>query len=183
MLLLGENFNVCQRPRSSRLRRDGQLLRGARLGAASSPTVGVVLIDHGSRKAESNEQLHGLVALYKAQTGRSVVHAAHMELASPTLADAFSACVADGADTVVVSPYFLSPGRHWQEDLPSQAAAAAAQHPGVRFLVAAPLGLHPLVTQILESRLTTCLATATTADDALGGCDVCRRAGVRCQLK
>ena len=68
--------------------------------------------------------------------------------AAPSIADAFAACVADGASTVVVSPYFLSPGRHWQEDLPALTAAAAAAHPGVRYMVAAPLGLHPLVSQV-----------------------------------
>ena len=72
--------------------------------------------------------------------------------APPTIADAFDACVADGASTVVVSPYFLSPGRHWQEDIPTLAAAAAARHPGVRYLVAAPLGLHPLVSQARARR-------------------------------
>ena len=79
--------------------------------------------------------------------------------APPTIGEAFDACVADGARTVVVSPYFLSPGRHWQEDLPALAAEAAARHPGVRYLVAAPLGLHPLVSQaraLRSARRTLC---------------------------
>ena len=28
--------------------------------------------------------------------------------------DAFDACVSQGATTVIISPFFLSPGRHWQ---------------------------------------------------------------------
>jgi len=131
--------------------------------------VGVVLVDHGSRKAASNDLLLRLVAAYKAATGRQVVHAAHMELAEPSVDAAFDACVAEGASLVVLSPYFLAPGRHWQEDLPALAAAAAARHPGVRTLVAAPLGEHPLVTTILEDRVAACLAAVE------GGpiCDVC----------
>ena len=100
--------------------------------------------------------------------------------ASPTIADAFAACVADGASTVVLSPYFLSPGRHWQEDLPALAAAAAAPHPGLRYLVAAPLGLHPLMPQLLESRVSTCLEHAAGRAEA---CDFCRSTGVECELK
>jgi sirohydrochlorin ferrochelatase len=127
--------------------------------------------------------------------------------AAPSIGDAFDACVADGATTVVVSPYFLSPGRHWQEDLPTLAAAAASRHPGVRFLVAAPLGLHPLVsqarvlratvhaalapcthadvacvleTQVLEARVAHCLAhVAGTAPR----CDVCEAASTQCTLR
>ena len=100
--------------------------------------------------------------------------------ASPTVGDAFRACVQAGASVVVVSPYFLSPGRHWQEDLPALAAAAASEHPGVRFLVAAPLGLHPLVSQVLESRVSHCLAHAAGEAPA---CDVCIAAGVECGLR
>ena len=106
--------------------------------------------------------------------------------------------MADGARTVVVSPYFLSPGRHWQEDLPALAAAAAARHPGVRYLVAAPLGLHPLVSQararrgacatalcsrhmqVLESRVQHCLEHAA---GKVPRCDVCEAAGVECSLR
>lgn len=108
--------------------------------------------------------------------------------------------MADGARTVVVSPYFLSPGRHWQEDLPALAAAAAERHPGVRYLVAAPLGLHPLVSQarpsclvslpprgsrarpaqVLESRVQHCLEHA---QGAAPRCDVCEAAGVECSIR
>ncbi len=131
--------------------------------------------------------------------------------ASPSISDAFDACVADGAATVVVSPYFLSPGRHWQEDLPALAAAAAARHPGVRYLVAAPLGLHPLVSQarprrgyLWRVRCRVCAAAnAAHAARALPSqvlesrvqhclahtagaaprCDVCAAAGTTCSLR
>ena len=42
--------------------------------------MGVVLVDHGSRKAESNNLLVRLAELYKEQTQRRIVHHAHMEL-------------------------------------------------------------------------------------------------------
>jgi sirohydrochlorin ferrochelatase len=61
---------------------------------------------------------------------------------------AFDKCVAQGATTVVVSPYFLSPGRHWAQDIPALTEAAAAKHPGVQYLVSAPIGLHRLVAQV-----------------------------------
>jgi sirohydrochlorin ferrochelatase len=49
-------------------------------------------------------------------------------------------CVAAGATHVVVAPYFLSRGRHIQDDIPALVADARAQHPGVQFSVAAPIG-------------------------------------------
>ena len=53
-----------------------------------------------------------------------------------------------GASTVVVCPYFLSPGRHWQEDIPRLAAAAAEKHPDIAYAVTAPIGVHELVAQV-----------------------------------
>ena len=72
-----------------------------------------------------------------------IVEAAHMELAEPSIGTAFDRCVAAGAATVVLAPYFLGPGNHWDRDIPALAAEAAARHPGTRWLVSAPLGPHP----------------------------------------
>lgn len=140
--------------------------------------IGVVIIDHGSRREESNELLNAFVTLYRAQTGRGIVEPAHMEIAEPTIAHAFDACVSRGAKMVVVSPYFLSPGRHWYRDIPDLAAAAAAKHPGVPYVVTAPIGVHKLVAQVVEDRIQHCLSRV--AGDA-AECEAC--AGARgCQL-
>lgn len=72
------------------------------------PPVGVVIVDHGSKRETSNAMLHEFVALYRATTGQTIVEPAHMELASPTIADAVANCVKQGAQHVVVAPYFLS---------------------------------------------------------------------------
>lgn len=40
------------------------------------------------------------------------------ELAEPSIKDAFSLCVQQGANRVVVSPFFLFPGRHWNQVWP-----------------------------------------------------------------
>ena len=41
-------------------------------------------------------------------SGRSLVEVAHMELASPSVADAIDAAVVAGAQVVTIAPYFLS---------------------------------------------------------------------------
>src|SRR6187551_3044467 len=94
--------------------------------------LGIILVDHGSRREESNDMLHDVVRNFAESSGRPIVEPAHMELAEPSIATAFARCVERGATTVVVFPYFLLPGRHWSEDIPRLAAAAAGQHPGVR---------------------------------------------------
>jgi sirohydrochlorin ferrochelatase len=141
--------------------------------------IGVVLVDHGSRRDESNLLLLDVVKHFADATGLPIVEPAHMELAEPSIATAFSRCVARGARTVVVFPYFLLPGRHWHDDIPQLTAAAARQHPGVHFLVTAPFGLHPLMAEVMRQRIEHCLAHTHGAADA---CELC--AGTdHCQLR
>lgn len=120
--------------------------------------IGLIVVDHGSRRAESNEMLERMVEQVTEVVPYDIVEPAHMELADPSIADAFDACVARGARTVVVSPYFLLPGRHWRQDIPALAEEAAARHPGVAYLVAAPFGLHPLMAEVVGARVEHCLA-------------------------
>lgn len=136
--------------------------------------VGVVVVDHGSRRAASNELLNDVVSLFERVSGMPIVEAAHMELAEPSIAAAFAKCVERGAETVVVFPYFLSPGRHWSEDIPRLAGEAAAGHPGVRYQVTSPLGLHELMAEVMGERIAQCLKR--TLDDG-EPCDLCRPTG------
>jgi sirohydrochlorin ferrochelatase len=146
--------------------------------AAGRP-VGVVVVDHGSRRAESNDLLLEVVKMFRNATGLDIVEPAHMELAEPSICSAFATCVAAGARTVVIFPYFLSPGRHWSQDIPHLAAEAAATHPAVQHLVTAPLGLHELVCQVMAERIATCLAHHC---DGGATCELCD-GQPRCQLR
>jgi sirohydrochlorin ferrochelatase len=141
--------------------------------------LGIILVDHGSRREASNLLLLDVVRDFAANSGYEIVEPAHMELAEPSIATAFARCVERGATTVIVYPYFLLPGRHWNEDIPRLAAAAAAQHPGVRYLVTAPFGLHPLMAEVMQQRIAHCLAHTQGNADA---CELCAGTA-RCELR
>lgn len=114
----------------------------------------VLLVDHGSRRAEANRTLDEVAELVRARRPDWIVQVAHMELASPGIAEGLAACLAKGAHEVVVHPYFLAPGRHSTRDIPRMVREAAASHPGLgalRVRVSEPLGSHPaLVDAILD---------------------------------
>ncbi|CAI5459565.1 unnamed protein product [Closterium sp. Yama58-4] len=149
----------------------------AEVAALRRSEVGVVVVDHGSRRPESNQQLDLFVGVFQQETGYSIVEPAHMEIAEPSIAVAFSRCVQRGARGVIVCPYFLSPGRHWQRDIPALAAEAAAQHGNrVPFIVTAPIGVHPLVARVLEQRIAHCLQRVASEDASIA-CDACRDGG------
>jgi sirohydrochlorin ferrochelatase len=125
-----------------------------------SDKLAVILVDHGSTVEESNRQLDDIVEAYRRHSGRKIVEPAHMELAEPSLAAAFRRCVAQGAELVVVMPYFLGPGKHSSQDIPRLVAEAGQACGGVNHLVTAPLGLHELVLRVVDERIAKALASS-----------------------
>src|SRR5437867_12178941 len=103
----------------------------------------LLLIAHGSRHAEANEDLHHVAAMLR-QQGHDIVEAAFLELAEPDIAQAAETCVRQGAEQVVLVPYFLSAGVHVRRDLTAVQETLSRRFPQVRFLLAEPLGRHPL---------------------------------------
>jgi len=126
----------------------------------------VLLVDHGSRRAQANELLDEVAALVKRRLGAgSIVEPAHMEIAEPTIAQGFARCVEQGATTVVVHPFMLAPGRHVTEDLPRWIAEAAEAHDGVAFAMAAPLGSHA---GVIDAVLDRCQAALPDSEPSNG---------------
>jgi len=135
-----------------------------------SGKIGVILVDHGSRSAASNQLLLEVVEAYCRHAEWKIVEPAHMELAEPSIATAFGNCVERGAELIVVFPYFLSPGRHWNSDIPALSAKAARAHGDVKYLVTSPLGLHELMLQVIDQRIRHCLQHALSEGPQ---CEIC----------
>ena len=142
-------------------------------------TVAVIVVDHGTRRAEANAGFESFVRASADRLPYPIVEPAHMELAEPSIASAFDRCVAAGATTIAIAPYFLGPGNHWDRDIPALAEAAAAGHSGIRWLVAAPLGPDPRLLDLVEIRLAHCLAHV---DGRADECSACAGTG-RCILR
>jgi sirohydrochlorin ferrochelatase len=131
--------------------------------------TGIIIVDHGSRRDESNRMLEEIAALFarRFESLYEIVEPAHMELAEPSIATAYARCVERGAERVVICPFFLGPGKHWQFDIPRLTAEAAARFPNTRHHVTPTLGIDELILELLNKRVQGCVA-----NDYL--CDLCR---------
>lgn len=112
-----------------------------------------MLVDHGSRRAESNEQLDVVVELVRGLVGEAVkVAGAHLEIATPTIAEQVAALANAGVTELVVVPYMLAPGRHAVSDIPRLANEAALAHPQMSVRVGECLGVDDLMAQLAIRR-------------------------------
>ena len=121
-------------------------------------TKALIIIDHGSKVEEANKMLSLIAEKLKDRnnTGYGIIEYCHMELASPTLEDAFRECIRNGAKEIVVHPYFLVPGRHSKSDIPGMVNKLIGNYPGVKCTVSEPLGLHDKIIDVILERAQSC---------------------------
>jgi len=115
--------------------------------------IGVILVDHGSRRERSNRGFEEIVEQFAKAYPHYIVEPAHMELAEPTLAQAFAKVTQRGASELIVHPYFLLPGRHSKEDIPNMCEALAKEYPGLKWAVTDPLGYDARILEVVDNRL------------------------------
>jgi sirohydrochlorin ferrochelatase len=147
----------------------------------------ILIVDHGSTRAEANAMLPCMAHLVQHLVGGEVaVRYAHMELAEPTIAQGFTECVEAGADEVIVFPYMLSPGKHSTRDIPRLVGEAAGPHTGVQYRVTAAFGVHEKLGELILSRAGLTVRHPVSGADAVCCWDGARSGtacGDACRLK
>lgn len=112
---------------------------------------GLLVVAHGSRREPSNEEVRSLAGRIGDLAGPEVVsvRSAFLELARPSIPEGIEWCIRDGAQEVVVLPYFLSAGRHVMEDIPEVVRLKQHECPGVHIRIAPYIGQSPDLAGIL----------------------------------
>lgn len=123
--------------------------------------IGLIVFAHGSRVSAANDAVRSVASEASRRAGLPVYETAFLELADPSLGEAVTALAARGIRRILVTPYFLTMGRHLTEDLPKLLAEARAQHPDLLIEASPPLDGHPDLAGILASRANALLESPT----------------------
>jgi len=127
----------------------------------------ILLIDHGSVKAEANHMVACMSNLLQHLVGDGVVvRYAHMELAEPSIGAGFAECVRAGATEVIAFPYMLSPGKHVTRDVPRLVAEVARSFPNTAYRVTDAFGVHEKLAELIALRAGVAVARTVDAADA-----------------
>jgi sirohydrochlorin ferrochelatase len=124
-----------------------------KVDSANAGTTAILVIAHGSRQEAANRDLAELVARLVAEGDHPIVEGCFLELAEPLLPEGGDRCVARGARRVLLIPYFLSAGVHLERDLTAARDELKRRHPHVEFHLGRALGPHPLLDQLVATRI------------------------------
>ena len=122
------------------------------IGMTTSEKTAVLLMAHGSRNAEANNDLFYFVEQLALSKSFGISEGGFLELAEPSITDAGRTCVAKGAERVLMLPYFLSAGIHVRRDITAIRDELNQEFPHVQFVLAEPIGRHPKLLEILLER-------------------------------
>ena len=114
----------------------------------------LLLVAHGSRRKQSNDEVFILAEKLKASCSQhyAIVQAAFLELAEMQIPDAINQCVLEGATSIMVLPYFLNSGKHVVKDIPDVVSECRAYYPDVSISVTPHIGASELMLDLLISQ-------------------------------
>jgi len=118
----------------------------------------LIILAHGSRREESNQEIKELTIKVKALAGSNydLIEYAYLEVVSPALPEAIENCINKGASNITVFPYFLNSGNHVKRDIPEMVETAKEKYSNCSFRISACIGMiDDMPNLILQQALNT----------------------------
>lgn len=116
-------------------------------------TTAVLLMAHGSRIPGANDAAREIAAMVKEMTQFDIVEVSFREQHLPNIQQGVDACVSQGAQRILLVPYFLYLGAHVLEDLPEELEQARERYPEVEMVLGKHLGAHRKLAEIVVERI------------------------------
>ncbi|MGG2095229.1 sirohydrochlorin chelatase [Bacillus sp. S13(2024)] len=114
---------------------------------------GIVYIGHGSRLQEGNEQfIHFVQDVIKARS-ESIQKIGFLELTTPTVQDAITEAILDGATDILIVPILLFAAAHYKRDVPFEIEQVQKRYPHITFSIVPPFSTHPLMIELVIKRI------------------------------
>ena len=113
----------------------------------------VLLLAHGSRRSEANEEWKHIWQLFTERHPNLLMVGAFIEFAEPNLEDGVHLLIGQGAEKIYIVPLFLTVGNHLRQNIPERLQVLRERYPEVALELTEHLGVDPLLVQIIEQRL------------------------------
>ncbi|MFT8320255.1 MAG: sirohydrochlorin chelatase [Bacillus sp. (in: firmicutes)] len=113
----------------------------------------VLYICHGSRIKDACDQAISFVKQCMDQQDSMIQEYSFLELAEPTIEQAFQRCIERGATSVYVIPVLLLTAAHAKKDIPEILEKLAEQYPKTEIRYGKPIGVHDKMVEIVLEKI------------------------------
>ena len=111
----------------------------------------LIILAHGSRRHESNQEIYSLAEEVREQDNENfqLIEHAFLELTEPHLMTVIDDVISRGANEITVLPYFLNSGNHVKQDVPEIIDAAMQKYPKCRFTITPCIGMYADIAELV----------------------------------
>jgi sirohydrochlorin ferrochelatase len=115
----------------------------------------MIYICHGSRVPSGREQAASFIQNCMLKVNVPIQEYCFLELASPTIEEAFISCINKGATKIAVIPVLLLTAAHAKNDIPNELDRLSSLYPYVQIKCGSPIGVNlkmvePIMDRIME---------------------------------
>jgi len=114
---------------------------------------GVILLGHGSRREEANEEIRQIAKLVQEADKDRIYEVAFLSLSHPHLEGVLEILIKAGCEKIIVMPMFLVTGSHINRDIPEKISLQKAAYPNIELVLAKHFGLHSGIIDIIKDRI------------------------------
>lgn len=111
----------------------------------------LLIVDRGSRESDVRKELGEICLMAKEKAGYEYVDFSFLEVLPPFIAEGINQCIAVGASTITVMPYFLYPGMKLKETV--KQSAKICRDKNLKLVITKPLSYHPMMAQLILDRI------------------------------
>ena len=113
----------------------------------------VLLVGHGSKLSGSGDALNQVLEALRKKDPSTFFQAAYLEIHPPNIPEGIKLCLTQGADEVVVIPYFVQSGKHVVQDIPRIVRETQAQFPSKIIRLGEYIGFDERIVSIISDRI------------------------------
>ncbi|MER3407963.1 MAG: hypothetical protein C4292_04170, partial [Nitrososphaera sp.] len=111
----------------------------------------LLLVDRGSREPEVRQEIADICALAKSKAGYDYAGYCFLEVLPPFIEEGINNCIASGAQSITVMPYFLYPGMKLKDAV--RQSARIGRDKKLDIAIARPLSYHPSMHRLVAERV------------------------------
>lgn len=114
---------------------------------------GVILLGHGSKRNEANEEMRELGRMVANNLDDLMCEVAFLTFGEPDLSKAVERLVDGKAEQIIIAPVFLVTGNHIKKDIPAKVRQEKEKYPWINFVTVDHFGPHPVLVGLICEKI------------------------------